>query len=54
MDAVPLAGAKARLSGAVPRRQVDLAKLRALTATMPPQLPEAAGLVRSMRDEGRA
>lgn len=44
----------ARLTAASPpRRSVDLAALRALTATMPPQSPGAGDLVRSMRDGDR-
>jgi len=38
---------------ATPRRRVDAALLRALTATMPPQANRAAELVRSMRDGDR-
>lgn len=34
-----------------PRRAIDAAQLQALTATMPPQSPDAATLVRSMRDD---
>jgi len=45
----------ARLSAAVgPRKRIDVALLRALTATMPPQAEGAADLVRSMRDGDRA
>lgn len=36
-----------------PRKPVDAALLRALTATMPPQSRPAADLVRSMRDDDR-
>ena len=44
----------ARLTAvARPRKQVDAALLRALTATMPPQAVGAADLVRSMRDGDR-
>ena len=44
----------ARLTAvARPRRRVDAALLRALTATMPPQPEGAADLVRSMRDSDR-
>ncbi|MGE0007466.1 MAG: type II toxin-antitoxin system Phd/YefM family antitoxin [Parvibaculaceae bacterium] len=44
----------ARLSAATKRRKrVDLAMLRALTAAMPLQVPNAADLVRSMRDGDR-
>jgi prevent-host-death family protein len=35
------------------RKRIDLAMLRALTADLPPQAPEAADLVRSMRDGDR-
>jgi antitoxin (DNA-binding transcriptional repressor) of toxin-antitoxin stability system len=46
--------AVARLTAAdSPRRPIDLSLLRALTASMPPQKKDAAGLVRSMRDEDR-
>jgi prevent-host-death family protein len=44
----------ARLTAvATPRRRVDAALLRSLTATMPPQAEGAAELVRSMRDGDR-
>ena len=44
----------ARLTAvAKPRKRVDAALLRPLTATMPPQAESAAGLVRSMRDGDR-
>ena len=44
----------ARLTAvARPRRRVDLLMLQALTATMPQQAQDAAGLVRSMRDGDR-
>ena len=44
----------AKLSAVVtPRRRIDAAKLRALTATMPRQTESAAELVRSMRDSDR-
>ncbi|MCJ2124879.1 type II toxin-antitoxin system Phd/YefM family antitoxin [Methylobacterium sp. J-077] len=36
-----------------PRRPIDLARLQALTATLPPQSDNAADLVRSMRDGDR-
>jgi prevent-host-death family protein len=36
-----------------PRKRIDVAMLRSLTATMPPQAQDAAGLVRSMRDGDR-
>jgi prevent-host-death family protein len=44
----------ARLTAvARPRKRVDLAALQALTAAMPAQTPDAAELVRSMRDGDR-
>lgn len=44
----------ARLTAvARPRRRIDAALLRSLTATMPPQAEGAADLVRSMRDGDR-
>lgn len=44
----------ARLVGvARPRRRIDAALLRLLTAAMPPQAESAAELVRSMRDGDR-
>jgi prevent-host-death family protein len=44
----------ARLSAAVePRKPVDIARLKALTARMPTQAQEAADLVRAMRDDDR-
>lgn len=36
-----------------PRKPIDRTMLQALTATMPPQTPNAADLVRSMRDGDR-
>ena len=36
-----------------PRKGVDLARLRSLTATLTPQAQDAAPLVRSMRDDDR-
>ncbi|MBN9562486.1 MAG: type II toxin-antitoxin system Phd/YefM family antitoxin [Alphaproteobacteria bacterium] len=36
-----------------PRKRIDVALLQSLTATMPPQSQNAAGLVRSMRDGDR-
>lgn len=36
-----------------PRKRIDIAMLQALTAAMPPQLQDAANLVRSMRDGDR-
>ena len=36
-----------------PRKPVDAALLRALTATLPPQAEDAAALVRAMRDGDR-
>jgi len=36
-----------------PRKPIDAAQLRSLTASMPPQGPDAADLVRSMRDGDR-
>jgi prevent-host-death family protein len=46
--------AVARLSAvATPRKRIDAALLRALTATMPAQAEGAADLVRSMRDGDR-
>lgn len=42
----------ARLTTVVrPRKRIDAALLRSLTATMPPQAGSAADLVRAMRDE---
>ncbi len=44
----------ARLTAAArPRKRVDAALLRVLTATMPPQTEGAAALVRAMRDGDR-
>jgi prevent-host-death family protein len=44
----------ARLTAAEqPRRRIDLAALRALTAAMPAPAQEAAELVRAMRDDDR-
>ena len=44
----------ARLTGVTkPRKRIDAAPLRALTATMPPQTEGGADLVRSMRDGDR-
>jgi prevent-host-death family protein len=44
----------ARLTAvARPRKPIDAARLAALTATMPAQSPDAADLVRSMRDGDR-
>lgn len=44
----------ARLTAPVgPRKPIDAARLRSLTATMPPQPQSAADLVRSMRDGDR-
>ena len=44
----------ARLTAvARPRRPIDATLLQALTATMPPQVEDAADLVRSMRDGDR-
>lgn len=44
----------ARLSAvAKPRRPIDAASLRSLTAMMPPQSQNAADLVRSLRDGDR-
>ena len=44
----------ARLTAvARPRRRVDAALLRSLTATLPPEAEDAADLVRSMRDGDR-
>ncbi|MDC7789407.1 type II toxin-antitoxin system prevent-host-death family antitoxin [Rhodoplanes sp. TEM] len=37
-----------------PRKQIDVARLQALTAIMPPQAEGAADLVRAMRDGDRA
>ena len=37
-----------------PRKRIDAARLRALTATLPPQAESAADLVRAMRDGDRA
>lgn len=36
-----------------PRKPIDAAGLRALTASLPPQAQEAADLVRAMRDDDR-
>ena len=36
-----------------PRKRIDVAALRALIATMPPETQDAADLVRSMRDGDR-
>ena len=45
----------ARLTAvARPRKRIDAALLRSLTATMPPQAQGAADLVRSMRDGDRS
>lgn len=41
------------VAAAGPRRRIDAALLRGLTATMPPQAESAADLVRSMRDGDR-
>ena len=41
------------VAAAGPRRRIDAALLRSLTATMPPQAQDAADLVRSMRDGDR-
>jgi len=44
----------ARLTAvARPRKRIDAALLRSLTATLPPQAEDAADLVRSMRDGDR-
>ena len=44
----------ARLTAmAKPRKRIDAALLRSLTATMPPQFEHAADVVRSMRDGDR-
>jgi prevent-host-death family protein len=44
----------ARLTApASPRKRIDAALLRSLTANMPPQGESAADLVRSMRDSDR-
>ena len=44
----------ARLTAvAAPRKRIDFAQLRALTAALPSQTPSAAELVRSMRDDDR-
>jgi prevent-host-death family protein len=44
----------ARLTAAAaPRKRVDLGMLQALTRSLPPQAPDAANLVRSMRDGDR-
>jgi prevent-host-death family protein len=44
----------ARLTSvAKPRKRIDAALLRLLTATMPPQAESAGNLVRSMRDGDR-
>ncbi len=45
----------ARLTAvAQPRKPIDAALLRSLTAAMPPQSQSASDLVRSMRDNDRA
>jgi prevent-host-death family protein len=36
-----------------PRKPIDIAKLRALTASLPPGQQDAADLVREMRDSDR-
>ena len=36
-----------------PRKRIDLAMLQALTNGVPPQVQDAADLVRSMRDDDR-
>jgi prevent-host-death family protein len=36
-----------------PRKRVDASLLQSLTETMPPQQQDAAGLLRSMRDDDR-
>lgn len=41
------------VASARPRRRIDAAQLKRLTATMPPQAESAADLVRSMRDGDR-
>jgi prevent-host-death family protein len=41
------------VAAARPRRRIDAALLRGLTATMPQQAESAADLVRSMRDSDR-
>ena len=38
---------------AAPRKRIDLAMLKTLTAAMPPQTRDAADVVRSMRDSDR-
>ncbi len=44
----------ARLTAvAKPRRRIDAALLRSLTATLQPQQQSSAGLVRAMRDDDR-
>jgi prevent-host-death family protein len=44
----------ARLTAALrPRKRIDIVVLKALTASMPAQAPDAADLVRSMRDDDR-
>lgn len=44
----------ARLTAAVrPRKRIDVAMLEALTDSMQPQAPDAADLVRSLRDGDR-
>ncbi len=44
----------ARLTAVVtPRKRIDAARLRSLTATLPPQPRNAADLVRSMREGDR-
>ena len=41
------------VSNSEPRKPIDVAALRAFTATMPFQTEDAANLVRSMRDDDR-
>ncbi len=44
----------ARLTSATPpRKPINLALLQAVTAALPPQTPDAATLVRTMRDDDR-
>lgn len=40
-------------AGNAPRKPIDIAKLRALTASLPPGQQDAAELVREMRDNER-
>ncbi len=41
------------IRSSTPRKRIDVTALQALTATMPLQVPDAADVVRSMRDGDR-